>query len=73
MFEGTSPNVDASERRSIHGIVGVIHLISGPHLIVITSKLRVGDVNGQAIYKVQTTDVIPYARGTSHLNEHQVC
>lgn len=31
-----------------------------------------GDINGQAIYKVQTTDIIPYARNMSHLNEYQV-
>ncbi|CAF4184760.1 unnamed protein product [Rotaria magnacalcarata] len=65
------PNVDGAVRRSIHGIIGVINLISGPNLIVITSKQRMGDINGHAIYKVQTTDIIPYARNMSHLNENQ--
>ncbi|CAF3063626.1 unnamed protein product [Rotaria socialis] len=65
------PNVDEAVRRSIHGIIGVINLISGPNLIVITSKQRMGDINGHAIYKVQTTDIIPYARNMSHLNENQ--
>jgi hypothetical protein len=68
----TLPNVDGAIRRSIHGIIGIINLISGPYLIVITSKVRVGDINGQAIYKVQTTDIIPYARNMSHLTEYQV-
>lgn len=68
----TLPNVDGAIRRSIHGIIGIINLISGPNLIVITSKVRMGDINGQAIYKVQTTDIIPYARNMSHLNEYQV-
>ena len=71
-FSDTLPNVDGALRRSIHGIIGIINLISGPNLIVITSKVRVGDINGQAIYKVQTTDIIPYARNMSHLNEYQV-
>ncbi|CAF2098152.1 unnamed protein product [Rotaria magnacalcarata] len=66
------PNVDGAVRRSIHGIIGVINLISGPNLIVITSKQRMGDINGHAIYKVQTTDIIPYARNMSHLNENQI-
>jgi hypothetical protein len=72
IFTGTLPNVDGATGRSIHGIIGVINLIAGSYLIVITSKVRVGDINGQTIYKVQTTDLIPYARSTSHLNEHQV-
>ena len=71
-LQDTLPNVDGAVRTSIHGIIGIINLISGPYLIVITSKTRVGDINGQAIYKVQTTDIIPYARNMSHLNEYQV-
>ncbi|CAF1245042.1 unnamed protein product, partial [Didymodactylos carnosus] len=66
------PNVDGASRRQIHGIVGIINLIAGPYLIVITSKSRVGDINGQTIYKMQTTDIIPYARNMSHLNENQL-
>jgi len=72
LVQAVLPNVDGAIRRSIHGIIGIINLISGPYLIVITSKVRMGDINGQAIYKVQTTDIIPYARNMSHLNEHQV-
>ncbi len=70
--QDTLPNVDGAIRRSIHGIIGIINLIAGPYLIVITSKVRIGDINGQAIYKVQTTDIIPYARNMSHLNDYQV-
>ncbi|CAF0826250.1 unnamed protein product [Adineta ricciae] len=66
------PNVDGAEQRSIYGIIGIIHLISGPYLIVITSKLHVGDINGQAIYKVQTTDIIPFTHSTLRLTEHQL-
>ncbi|UJR27975.1 hypothetical protein I4U23_009233 [Adineta vaga] len=71
-LQSTLPNIDGAERRLIYGIIGIIHLISGPYLIVITSKSHVGDINGQAIYKVQTTDIIPFARNLSHLNEHQL-
>ena len=66
------PNVDGAIQRTIHGIIGVLNLISGPHLIVITSKIRIGEINGHNIYKVQTTELIPYARNMLHLNEHQV-
>ena len=72
IFEESLPNVDEATQRSIHGIIGILNLIAGPYLLVITSKLRVGDVHGQPIYKIQTTDMIPYARSLSHLNEYQV-
>jgi phosphatidylinositol 4-phosphatase len=72
IYSDTLPNVDEATRTSIHGIIGIIHLISGPYLIVITAKIRVGDINGHTIYKVQGTDMIPYARNMSHLNEYQV-
>ena len=68
----TLPNVDEATRRSIHGIIGIINLISGPYLIVITSKIRIGDIKGQTIYKVAATEMIAYARNMSHLNEYQV-
>ena len=71
-FVENLPNVDGAVPRSIHGIIGILNLIAGPYLLVITSKLRVGDIHGQPIYKIQTTDMIPYARSLSHLNEYQV-
>lgn len=71
-FVGNLPNVDGAVQRSIHGIIGILNLIAGPYLLVITSKLRVGDIHGQPIYKIQTTDMIPYTRSLSHLNEYQV-
>lgn len=71
-FLDVLPNVDEAKHQHIHGIIGIINLIAGPYLIVITSKLRVGEINGQIIYKVQTTEIIPYSRNMSHLNEHQV-
>lgn len=72
MFQDTLPNVDGAVGRSIDGIIGIINLISGPYLIVITSKVHIGDINGHAIYKIKKTEIFPYARTTSHLNEYQV-
>ncbi|CAF2405929.1 unnamed protein product [Rotaria sp. Silwood2] len=71
-IHNTLPNVDGATRRSIDGIIGIINLISGRYLIVITSKKHMGDINGQVIYKVQTTDIIPFGRNISHLNEYQL-
>ena len=58
------PNTDEGSQRSIDGIIGIIHLISGPYLIVITSKLRVGNIHGRAMYKIPTTDFVPFVSST---------
>ncbi|KAF8781883.1 phosphatidylinositol-3-phosphatase SAC1-like [Argiope bruennichi] len=58
--------------QSICGIMGTLDLIGGPYLIVITKKSSVGSINGQSIWRIEETDVIPYARTMLHLNEDQV-
>ncbi|PRD23069.1 UNVERIFIED_CONTAM: Sacm1l [Trichonephila clavipes] len=58
--------------QSICGIMGTINLIGGPYLIVITKKMSVGAIYGQSIWRVEDTDVIPYARTMLHLTEEQV-
>jgi hypothetical protein len=40
------------EVKNIFGIFGVIHLLAGPYLVVITKKVKVGEIGGQSIYKV---------------------
>ncbi|GFU41001.1 phosphatidylinositide phosphatase SAC1, partial [Nephila pilipes] len=57
--------------QSICGIMGTINLIGGPYLIVITKKVSVGAIYGQSIWRVEDTDVIPYARTMLHLTEEQ--
>lgn len=62
--------IDA-EVRLIFGIVGVIRLLAGPYLIVITRREKVGEVDQRPIWKVTGTEVISYQRTLLHLNEQQ--
>merc|ERR1719483_1602384 len=48
--------------RPIYGIFGVIRLVAGPYLIVITKRELVGAISGSNIWKVTGTDVIGYKR-----------
>ncbi|XP_035233088.1 phosphatidylinositol-3-phosphatase SAC1-like [Stegodyphus dumicola] len=57
--------------QSIWGIMGTIHLIGGPYLIVITKKSLVGNICGQSVWQITDTDVIPYAKSMLHLTEEQ--
>ncbi|XP_046814003.1 phosphatidylinositol-3-phosphatase SAC1 isoform X1 [Vespa crabro] len=61
-----------ASRRKIWGIVGSIRLLACRYLIVITDALMIGTIAGQQIYKIVSTDVIPYSRSSLHLSEKQV-
>lgn len=56
----------------IYGIFGVIKLLSGPHLIVVSGRARVGVLMGHTVWRVTSTEVLPYKKTTMHLNESQV-
>ncbi|EDV25949.1 uncharacterized protein TRIADDRAFT_24656, partial [Trichoplax adhaerens] len=57
--------------KEIFGIFGIIHLISCPYLIIITGRSRIGDINGETIWKINKLEVLSFRRGTYHLNEEQ--
>ncbi|KAF7411864.1 hypothetical protein HZH66_000760 [Vespula vulgaris] len=61
-----------ASRRKIWGIVGTIRLLACRYLIVITDALMIGTIAGQQIYRIVSTDVIPYSRSSLHLSEKQV-
>lgn len=44
----------------------------GPHIIVITQRNLVGLINGEYIYRVVTTEIIPYALSIQHFSEAEV-
>ncbi|VDM61392.1 unnamed protein product [Angiostrongylus costaricensis] len=56
----------------IHGLLGIIPLVSGMALIVIKKSLLVGTLNGHYIWTVTETDIIPYKKTTLHLTEKQI-
>lgn len=59
-------------RKPIHGLVGTIKLLSGYYLIVITSKSKVGQINGDDVWKVEKFEMIPYHNNENHLTENEV-
>ncbi|GFR66006.1 phosphatidylinositide phosphatase SAC1 [Elysia marginata] len=58
--------------KNIYGIVGILRLVAGPYLIVVTQRQNVGSIGGQHIWKVAKTEVISYKRSLTHLTEKQV-
>ncbi|XP_076813985.1 phosphatidylinositol-3-phosphatase SAC1-like [Clavelina lepadiformis] len=60
-----------AESKAIYGIFGIIQLVGGSYLIVITERVRVGDILGHTIWKVTKTEILPYRRSLLNLNEAQ--
>ncbi|CAG2176771.1 unnamed protein product, partial [Oppiella nova] len=56
----------------IHGIFGIIRLLAGPYLIVITRVSIVGKIYGHEVFKIDETEIIPFSRTTLHLTEDQI-
>ncbi|XP_056015741.1 phosphatidylinositol-3-phosphatase SAC1-like isoform X1 [Ostrea edulis] len=61
----------ASVTKPIYGIFGIIRLIAGPYLIVITKREKIGDVDGHTVWKVIDTEVLSFKRTLLHLTEQQ--
>ncbi|KAI9136819.1 SacI homology domain-containing protein [Paraphysoderma sedebokerense] len=62
-----SPSSDATVI-PIQGILGHINLHS-PHLIVITSAVKIGSVLQHPIYKITSTQILPILRSRSRLSD----
>ncbi|XP_064466901.1 phosphatidylinositol-3-phosphatase SAC1-like isoform X2 [Ornithodoros turicata] len=68
----TKPDIPPNTvSRVIYGVVGVIHLLSGPYLIVITERREVGQLNGQTIWRIKATEAYSYTRNSLHLTDEQ--
>eukprot|EP01137_Pigoraptor_chileana_P014257 Opistho-2@4976 len=63
------PRTSDSTVRDICGIIGIIRLLGGPYLIIVTKRKKVGRVYGADVWKATETEVIPFARHTRHLTE----
>lgn len=61
-----------ASKRKIWGVIGTIRLLACRYLIVITEAEWIGTIARQQIYKIISTDVIPYSKSALHLNEKQI-
>jgi hypothetical protein len=57
--------------RKICGVLGVINLVSGFHLVVATHRESVGFINNQVVWRLAGFDIIQYIPSMLHLNEAQ--
>ncbi|XP_045513127.1 phosphatidylinositol-3-phosphatase SAC1 [Pieris brassicae] len=64
--------IPASAYKPVCGFLGTIKLISGLYLVVAKYRILVGQINGHDIYELAGSDIIPYARSTTHLTSKQI-
>lgn len=57
--------------REIFAILGVINLLAGPYLIVVTECKLIGDIFGNEIYQIEEVDILQLG-SSSHLSLQQV-
>lgn len=73
LIVGTASQIPTTaSRRRIWGLVGTIRLLACRYLIVITDAQMCGTIAGHTIYRISSTEVIPYTRSSLHLTEKQV-
>ncbi|XP_076448962.1 phosphatidylinositol-3-phosphatase SAC1-like [Babylonia areolata] len=71
-LQGNQGQIPASAiTKNIYGILGIIRLVAGAYLIVITKREKVGELMGQTIWTVAETEILSYKRTTTHLTEQQ--
>ncbi|CAH0717656.1 unnamed protein product, partial [Brenthis ino] len=64
--------IPANAYKPVCGFLGSIKLISGLYLVVAKYRILVGKINGQDIYQLAGTELIPYTRSTTHMTNKQV-
>ncbi|CAH1780316.1 unnamed protein product [Owenia fusiformis] len=72
LVDGLSQIPDNTASKLIYGLWGIIRLVAGPYLVVITKKTKAGEIDGQTIWRVASSEVLPFQRTMLHLSEAQI-
>ncbi|ORZ27073.1 SacI homology domain-domain-containing protein [Lobosporangium transversale] len=59
------------EVMSIYGILGIIRLLAGEYMIVVTDRQRVGQIGEHDIFKLKEYKIMPFSRNNLALSEAQ--
>ncbi|XP_049300135.1 phosphatidylinositol-3-phosphatase SAC1 [Anopheles funestus] len=59
------------ELRKICGVLGMVRMISGFYLVVVTHRIFIGLINDEPIWQMAGFDLIPLTQSLTHLSEAQ--
>ncbi|RWS27752.1 Phosphatidylinositide phosphatase SAC1-like protein, partial [Leptotrombidium deliense] len=75
-INGISNSVDnevqSATGKLVHAIFGIVHLLAGPYLIVVTKASKVAQIFNSPIMRVDETELLSYCKTTWHLTNEQV-
>ncbi|XP_065189386.1 phosphatidylinositol-3-phosphatase SAC1-like [Sycon ciliatum] len=71
LINGAEPLPPTEDVQDTYGLFGIIRLLAGPYMVIITGRRRVGTICGHDVWKITSTDVVSFARGTRHLTDLQ--
>lgn len=57
--------------RNVSAIVGNIQLIGSKYLILVSESVYIGDISGEAIYRIEQVEIFAYRPDQLHLSEEQ--
>ena len=72
--DGLTVSIDrVTKTEEIHGIIGLVELVSGPYLVVVKRRMKLGDLThaNHPVYELAEADVLPYCRTVNHLTRGQ--
>eukprot|EP00761_Pharyngomonas_kirbyi_P007279 gb/GECH01007289.1/.p1 GENE.gb/GECH01007289.1/~~gb/GECH01007289.1/.p1 ORF type:complete len:595 (+),score=113.39 gb/GECH01007289.1/:1-1785(+) len=65
------PNDVRLAETKLKGLMGIIRLLSGPYLVVMTRTVYLGNIRGHAIYRLTGARLIPFNESSSSLTSEQ--
>ena len=72
--DGVTVPIDrVSKTEELHGIIGVVELVSGPYLVVVRRRRKLGDLthSNHSCFELTEADILPYCRTVNHLTRGQ--
>ncbi|KAJ3248526.1 Phosphoinositide phosphatase sac1 [Chytriomyces hyalinus] len=60
-----APTLAQEERDSVYGIIGIVTLNAGDHLILVTNRQKVAKILGNDIYKLTAHKIVPISKNGS--------
>ncbi|XP_066901016.1 phosphatidylinositol-3-phosphatase SAC1 isoform X2 [Halyomorpha halys] len=75
MSNGQGSNEDEKiigDKKTIYGILGIIRLLAGQYLVVVTGRTKVGDIRKMEVFQMDSGEIIRFPRSASHLNDKQI-
>ncbi|CAI2166686.1 31_t:CDS:10 [Funneliformis geosporum] len=72
LLDGAIPDPSAhAEALTIYGVLGIINLLAGEYLIVITGRERIGRLGKHDIFHANQFRILPFAKNNNRLSEAQ--